>query len=515
MSIEWLTQLAWKSLALCGLTLALLALARNRSAAEKALIGDAGLLALLLLPLSMAFMPRFEVSPPQMLGAAFDKLAAPAAEPATLPADGSAALASAASTDWNAMGLALYLLPAAALVAGLAYSLLRLRRLYRRAQVLEDGRWLTALAAAQNQTGVKHGTALLISDEINSPISWGVVRPIIMINSAARSASERAEAVIAHELAHVHRVDWLRLILARLAAALVWFNPLVWVLARRSHQLREEAADDAVLRMRVAKSDYADLLVTAVRHSNARPLLAANGVAPSRSSIAQRVEHVLDASKPRRPANLGWALATLALALGANAALAASEPVIERSWGMDRNAGERAVAELASLPSEHAQTIARAIQARDWDARRVQGNTTFNEPRAVRPLVRALRDDDPRVRRIALWGLSEMRPTPDPLATPYVSRLLDDPSPEVRAQAARAIGDFESVQTSHSIQKLLRRDPNPLVRMHAAHALGDIQDPGSRTALELALRDPDVRVRAKAAWALTQVAEAEMILSRQ
>jgi hypothetical protein len=226
------------------------------------------------------------------------------------------------------------------------------------------------------------------------------------------------------------------------------------------------------------------------------------------------VTHVLDASKSRRPARLRWAAATVGLALAANGALAASEPVVQRSWGNDRRAGEHAADQLAALPGVHARTLALAIRNRDWRARRVDGSTTFNEPGAIAPLILAMRDDDATVRRIAVWALSEMRPSPDPIATPAVSRLLGDPSPEVRAQAASALGDFQSIKNSGSLEKLLLRDRSALVRLEAAHALGDIQDPNSRATLELALRDPDSRVRDKARWALRQVAEAEEILSR-
>ncbi|MBA3834636.1 MAG: HEAT repeat domain-containing protein [Sphingomonas sp.] len=514
MSSEWLVELAWKSLLLSVLAMALLALAGRRSAGEKSLIGDAGLLSLLLLPVTIAWLPRVELSAPQAVAAAVDRFG-PASDSvaAATPPNAAVAAQAVASFDWNAFALGLYLFPVAALLTGLALSLLRLRQLYGRARVLEDARWLKALAAAQNRLGVKHGTALLISDEVNSPISWGAVRPVIMIDPAARAAGSQAEAIIAHELAHVHRLDWLKLIVARIVVALFWFNPLVWVLARRCHQLREEAADDAVLRSRLSTSDYANLLVTAVRHSNDR-LLVANGVAPSKSSIAQRVAHVLDSSRPRGAAPFKWAAATVVIAIAANAAVAASEPVLQRSWGADPNAGERAAAELALLPGLHPRTLAAAIRARDWDVRRVDGDTTFFEPRAVRPLVLALRDDHPAVRRIAVWGLSEMRPSPDAMVTPAISLLLADSAPEVRAQAARAIGDFESVTNSRSIEKLLVGDPSPLVRREAAHALGDIRDPGSRVSLERALRDPDRSVRARAQWALRQVEEVEEILSR-
>ena len=95
--------------------------------------------------------------------------------------------------------------------------------------------------------GFKHGTALLTSDELASPISWGLLRPVILLNTRAVEATGEAEAIIAHELAHVARMDWLKLLLARLATALFWFNPLVWILARQAHHLCEEAADDVCL----------------------------------------------------------------------------------------------------------------------------------------------------------------------------------------------------------------------------------------------------------------------------
>src|SRR3546814_2814721 len=121
-----------------------------------------------------------------------------------------------------------------------------------RAEVLTQGSWLSALAEAQRRMGFKHGTALLVSKELRSPISWGVLRPTIVLSPVTVDAVDEAEAIIAHELAHVARLDWAKLLGARVACAVFWFNPLVWMLARESHQLREEAADDAVLAADIA-----------------------------------------------------------------------------------------------------------------------------------------------------------------------------------------------------------------------------------------------------------------------
>jgi beta-lactamase regulating signal transducer with metallopeptidase domain len=151
-----------------------------------------------------------------------------------------------------------YGIPAAVFSLLLTLAILRLQLLRRRAEVLVEPQWSTALAAAQRRMGFKHGTALLVSEELRSPISWGVVRPIILLDARAAEDAAQAEAIIAHELAHVARLDWAMLILGRLATSIFWFNPLVWLLARRCHELSEQAVDDTVLRSNIRDTDYAD-----------------------------------------------------------------------------------------------------------------------------------------------------------------------------------------------------------------------------------------------------------------
>ena len=73
----------------------------------------------------------------------------------------------------------------------------RLFVLRARASVLVDMPWLSALAHAQRRMGFKHGTALLVSDDLVSPVSWGVMRPIILLDSRAVAATHEAEAITA------------------------------------------------------------------------------------------------------------------------------------------------------------------------------------------------------------------------------------------------------------------------------------------------------------------------------
>ncbi len=217
----------------------------------------------------------------------------------------------------------LYALPLALLFGVMLIAVVRLFAMRGRAEVLVQPSWLSALAEAQRRMGFKHGTALLVSEELRSPISWGVLRPTIVLSPQAVEAVGEAEAIIAHELAHVARLDWAKLLGARVACAVFWFNPLVWMLARESHQLREEAADDAVLLADIDGPDYASLLVGAARHDNRAALLAAHGVAPGRGSLKRRITRVLDASLKRGPASASWIVMSLVVLAAVTAPLAA------------------------------------------------------------------------------------------------------------------------------------------------------------------------------------------------
>ena len=87
-----------------------------------------------------------------------------------------------------------YALPLAVMFGMMLLAVMRLFAMRRRAEVLVDGAWLSALAGAQRRMGFKHGTALLVSEELRSPISWGVLRPTILLDPRAVSAVGDAEA---------------------------------------------------------------------------------------------------------------------------------------------------------------------------------------------------------------------------------------------------------------------------------------------------------------------------------
>ncbi|MGN6268501.1 MAG: M56 family metallopeptidase [Sphingomonas sp.] len=347
--------LAVKSLVVAGLTLGLLRLFRNASAAQRSWLAHAGLGALLLMPIVALLMPALEIQT-GLLGSetAIDHAALPTIAPTARLAHHIGAPASPiapdpvnsalAQVDWT---LLIYLVPAALLLGMTLVALVRLFALRSRAQVMTSPAWLSALAHAQARMDFKNGTALLVSDALPSPVSWGLARPVILLNEGALDATDEAEAIIAHELAHVASMDWAKLLLGRVVTALYWFNPLVWLLVRDAHQLREEAADDAVLAANVAGPDYAALLVHTARHDCRAAMLAAHGVAPGKGSLQRRVRRVLDHSLPRTRMEARWATIGAVVALFGGAPLAALTLVPQRPADV---AEPRAIA-AATMPN--------------------------------------------------------------------------------------------------------------------------------------------------------------------
>jgi beta-lactamase regulating signal transducer with metallopeptidase domain len=356
--MEMLVTFALKSVLIAGVTLLLLHLLRGRSAAERSMVAHLGLLALVLFPLGAMFLPQLVVSAPLLEAAPVQPAQLPAGPITDTPVlPGAEVYPAAAPEPWWPL---LYGIPVALLLAVTLLAVLRLLALRAKASVLIEPSWLSALAHAQRRMDFKHGTALLTSSELKSPISWGLFRPVILLNEEVLSATGEAEAIIAHELAHVRGLDWAKLLLGRIATALFWFNPLVWLLAREAHQLREETADDAVLASDVAGVDYAQLLVGVARHDCKGLLLGAHGVAPGKGSLTRRVQRVLDGTLPRTPMGKGFAAGMFMGVVATAAPLAAITFTPRVAANPSAGLSLVAASPAESLPSLVAQSVARA-----------------------------------------------------------------------------------------------------------------------------------------------------------
>ena len=171
---------------------------------------------------------------------------------------------------------------------------LRLRALARRARRLETPQWANRVAAAQCALGLTRRVTVLVSSRAVVPMTWGIVRPVILLPSRALRWPERyLHAVLLHEMHHIRQADALFTTIARLMCALHWFNPAMWWVASRLRRISELACDDRVLSAGVRRSDYAELLALAATGRSASVAAGATALG-TEAGLRERLRAIVD-----------------------------------------------------------------------------------------------------------------------------------------------------------------------------------------------------------------------------
>jgi beta-lactamase regulating signal transducer with metallopeptidase domain len=149
------------------------------------------------------------------------------------------------------------------LLLSLASSLFGVTRLGLRSRTFGSARVQELTEQMRQQLGIVTEVRVLRGESGAMPMSWGLLRPTILLpEGAERWPNGRLVSVLLHELAHVRRRDCLSQVLAEIALALHWLNPLAWVAVRRLRIEREHACDDVVLAAGARPSDYAEELIS-------------------------------------------------------------------------------------------------------------------------------------------------------------------------------------------------------------------------------------------------------------
>ena len=190
--------------------------------------------------------------------------------------------------------------------AGLAIMVLivglsRLSWIASRARRITSGPWVDAATDIARAYGLRRVPVVLQSSQQSVLGTWGVVRSKILLPADALDwPADRIRIVLAHELAHVRRGDWLVQMAAEVLCAAYWFNPLVWLAVRRLRLESEQACDDAVLTLGVEGSDYASELVDLARAFTSDRFVPSAAMARP-SSLERRVRAMLNVKLNRDP----------------------------------------------------------------------------------------------------------------------------------------------------------------------------------------------------------------------
>jgi beta-lactamase regulating signal transducer with metallopeptidase domain len=237
--------------------------------------------------------------------------------------------------------LTLWASVAAVCLLPIAASVLKLRRLSVRSKAVTAGPLFDAVSGVAGELGLKRPPQLLLGTASAMPMVWGLFRPTLLLpDGAADWPSRRLRTVLLHELCHLRRRDPLALLLAHLAAAIHWFNPLAWLALAGIRREQELACDDCVLRHGIPSSGYAEEMLS-ISTSQALSNHPAALAMARPSGLESRITTILDPNRNRRAITrrIAAVAAGTALLVGLPLAMLRAAPADPNQRGrlLDRN----------------------------------------------------------------------------------------------------------------------------------------------------------------------------------
>ena len=162
-----------------------------------------------------------------------------------------------------------------------------------------DPHVLSLCHALQQQLGPSRAIGYLQCNWLEAPAVMGWIRPIVLLPVTVLTglSEDQLRAVIAHELAHIRRLDSTVNLFQILVETLLFYHPAVWWLNRRIRAERELCCDEVVVSLTGNRLEYARALARMAECKSVTVL----AMAANRGPLAQRVLHVLGA----KPAGAG------------------------------------------------------------------------------------------------------------------------------------------------------------------------------------------------------------------
>ena len=213
----------------------------------------------------------------------------PGAAPPAVEGTAAQAAAAAPVSVWTALWLAGMLL----LAAWFAVSYVRSQRRFRESLPVERGfaaDWLRG----HPRIGVR------VSDQIAAPLTYGLLRPVILLPKHMDWEDETALAhILTHEYVHIRYLDNVAKLALAAALCVHWFDPAVWLLYVLGNRDIELACDEAVVRLLGRPADYArTLLRMEETKAGRRPLYSHF----SQTAIEERIKAIMKMKLKKTPA---------------------------------------------------------------------------------------------------------------------------------------------------------------------------------------------------------------------
>ena len=289
---------------------------------------------------------RVASSVPPTVSLVIDTVGRPFSAPDTGAATTAAALPVSGSLGISASTLvAVWALGTTVFLVMWAIRWRRVARIVDAATPLSEGRVVDALTRLSVRRRRNSRLSVVLSDTQMEPGVFGMWRQVLVWPRGIEQAltDAQVDAILSHELAHVHRRDNVLAAIHMAVQAIFWFNPIVWWVGIRLVNERERACDEAVVQAGSEPHVYAESILKTCQYFVESPLVCVAGV--TGSDLKKRIEQIMRPD-PHRALNLSKRLLVSAALVAAVAGPIAAGALT----------GARATAAVVA-PGAHAPTF--------------------------------------------------------------------------------------------------------------------------------------------------------------
>jgi len=199
--------------------------------------------------------------------------------------------------------VAIWLLGFVFFLLRLGGGLWQMHRLRTRGVRAPEPQWQERFQLLRQRLGYNRTVALLESTQVQTPVAIGWLKPFVLlpIGLVNRLSAAEVEAVLAHELAHIARRDWIFNLIQAFIESLFYHHPAVWWMSDVVRRERENCCDDAALAATGNPLAFAKALVQVQELAIPAPVLAlALSGTNRRRPLLDRVRRILNQPQQRQ-----------------------------------------------------------------------------------------------------------------------------------------------------------------------------------------------------------------------
>lgn len=187
----------------------------------------------------------------------------------------------------------------------LVNSLSEIRVLRKSSTLNEDLNLNDIVKRLSSKIGVSKKVQLRITDLGQSPITFGYLKPVILIPAGLlfQLSPSQLEAIIAHELAHVKRNDYLANLIQSSLEVVFFYHPCFWWMSQTVKELRENASDDLAVSAGVSAKELAFGLAEVLNFAKQNPPELALAAGKKRNPTLQRIKRIMGYPAQTYPQN--------------------------------------------------------------------------------------------------------------------------------------------------------------------------------------------------------------------